>query len=489
MLLFGRNFVTRSERREVESLKTTAKAYVGPTDVLGLSGPGGGGWYGIGGVVREPFSGAWQRNIALDTRGCTAFSAVYACVSLRARDIGKLRIKLMEQSATGIWSEVRGNASPFLKVLRKPNRYQTRIQFLEYWMASKLLYGNAYVLKERDERGVVVALYVLDPRRVTPKVATDGSVWYDCGNDYLTGIGVPDVFPASEIIHDRCVTLFHPLVGVSPIYAAGMSAAQGVKIQENSAAFFGNMSLPSGQLTAPAKIDDITAARLKRDFEAAVGGVNIGRIFVAGDGLKYEGFTMPAVDAQLIEQLRWTVEDVARCFGVPLHKIMAGAVPQVGNMAALDQAYYGQTLQEDIESIELLLDEGLRLDKTIDGKTYGTELDLEGLLRMDPVARAERLQKLAGVMKVDEMRASENLDSTEGGDAVYLQQQNFSTAALAKRDAQEDPFKASGAGAQAPAPEPAATSEPAPEAANDKAAELASVLMAKFLKESDGVAA
>jgi hypothetical protein len=45
----------------------------------------------------------------------------------------------------------------------------------------------------------------------------------------------------------------------------------------------------------------------------------------------------------------------------------------------------------------------------------------------------------------------------EGGDSAYLQQQNFSLEALAKRDAQPDPF---GTSPKPPAPEP--TPEPDP---------------------------
>ena len=41
--------------------------------------------------------------------------------------------------------------------MTKPNRYQTRIQFFETWLISKLRTGNAYVLKERDQRNVVVS--------------------------------------------------------------------------------------------------------------------------------------------------------------------------------------------------------------------------------------------------------------------------------------------------------------------------------------------
>ncbi|EMR5235565.1 phage portal protein, partial [Salmonella enterica] len=52
-----------------------------------------------------------------------------------------------------------------------------------------------------------------------------------------------------------------------------------------------------------------------------------------------------------------------------------------------------------------------------------------------------------------EARKSENLPPVEGGDSLFLQQQNFSLAALAKRDASDDPF---GKGQQQmqPSPEP-----------------------------------
>ncbi len=412
------------------------------------------GWL-WGGAVREPYAGAWQRNITPDTReNLLAFSAVYACVSLIAEDIAKLRPRLMEQEASGHWAEV-DRVSPFAAVLRKPNAYQTRIQFFVTWVVMKLLYGNAYVLKERDARGSVRALYVLDSRFVTVKVANSGDVFYQLKADSLSGLPVEVTVPASEIIHDRALTLFHPLVGVSPIFACGAAATQGIRIQNNSATFFENMSRPSGHLTAPGQISDENAQRLKTEFEKNFSSGNIGRLLVTGDGLKYEAMTIPATDAQLIEQLRWTVEDVARCFRVPLHKIASGANPTFNNVAAMNQDYYSQTLQTHIEAIEVLLDEGLELYGVRD-RVYGVEFDLEGLLRMDPATRADVAQKQvgAGVLAPNEARLRENLPPVDGGATPYLQQQNYSLAALAKRDA-GDPF------APPPAPPPAA---PAPEA-------------------------
>ncbi len=389
-----------------------------------------GSWWGS---IRESFAGAWQANITVDAhQTLLAFSAVYACVTLISDDISKLRMKLMTFDR-GVWQETQNAA--FSPVLRKPNHYQTRIQFLSAWVTSKLLHGNTYVLKERDARGVVVALYVLNPTLVKPLVADDGSVFYAISNDKLSGLLGPLTVPASEVIHDRAICFFHPLVGVSPIYACGISATQGNRIQANSAKFFENMSRPSGHLTSPDLITDETAARLKAHFEANFSGQNIGRLLVTGDGLKYEPMTIPAQQAQLIEQLRWTAEDVARCFHVPLHKIASDSGVKFNNMAAMNQDYYSQALQNLIESIEVLLDEGLGL--TGGPQTLGVELDLEVLLRMDPMQRAERNQTgiKAGYMAPNEARAGEGLLPVPGGDTPYMQVQNYSLEALSKQPA------------------------------------------------------
>ena len=123
--------------------------------------------------------------------------------------------------------------------------------------------------------------------------------------------------PAREIIHDLMMPLFHPLIGVSPIYACGIVALQGLNIQANSSQFFASGSNPGGVLTAPGAIDDSTAQRLKACWDANYTGANVGKVAVLGDGLKYEAMSVNAVDAQLIEQLKWTTETVCACYHVP----------------------------------------------------------------------------------------------------------------------------------------------------------------------------
>lgn len=411
-----------------------------------------GGWLP---VIRESYAGAWQQNVEINFNSVLSNWAVFACASLLASDFAKVRVKLVErESFDGIWKETTNPA--FSPVLRKPNGFQNRIQFFENWALSKLLKGNTYALKQRDGRGVVVRLYILDPDRVRPLISDfDGSVFYELKTDNIAGIkGDTVIVPAREIIHDRFNCLFHPLVGTSPLFAAGLAATQALNIQKDSTLFFANQSLPGVTITAPGHIDQAVAERIKAAFDTNFGGLNRGKTAVLGDGLSITKLSMTAEESQLIDQLKFTAEMVCSVFHVPPYKIGVGVLPSYNNVQALNVEYLSQGLQRLFEDAEICLDEGLGT-----GENLGTEFDTENLLRMDSSTQIDVAAKAtgAGIWSPDEARKKFDLSPVDGGSSPYLQQQNYSLAALAKRDAMADPF------ATAPAPGSSSPPLPAPD--------------------------
>jgi HK97 family phage portal protein len=400
-------------------------------------------------VIRESFAGAWQRNEELTADQAMAFHAVFACHTLICSDIAKLRVKLVELKQD-VWQETTNPA--YSPVLRKPNEFQNRIQFYENWVNSKLARGNTYILKRRDGRRVVTGLYVLNPDRVQPLVSDDGQVFYRLSKDNLSGVE-PDsvIVPQREIIHDRFNCLFHPLVGISPLYASALAATHGTNIQRAGTRLAANGVRPSGIITYPLRIAPEEAARVKETWETRYAGAEgASKIAILGDGAKFEALTMTSEDAQLIEQLKYTAEVVCSTYHVPPYKIGIGQQPTYNNVQALNVEYYSQCLQVLIESIEVCLDEGLAT-----GEALGTEFDTDNLLRMDSVTQMEVLDKGRNVMTPNEGRRKLELPGVTGGNSVYRQQQDYSLEALSKRDAKDDPF-----GKDAPAP---------PEPANDDA--------------------
>lgn len=414
---------------------------------LSTVAPRSGGWSWP--LVREPFPGAWQRNQEQIATDPMQFPPAWACATLIASDISKLWLRLVELQ-DGIWVETENPA--YSPVLRKPNRYQNRIKFVWCWMLSKLLHGNTYVLKQRDQRGVVIAMYILDPTRVKVLVSPDGSVFYQVTRDNLSGLDGDTILPAAEIIHDLEVPLYHPLVGVAPVYAAALAARQGLRMQEDSEQFFANNSQPGGVILVPTAISDDDARILEQNWEAGHALANRGRVAALTGGATYQPIApMSPHDAQLTEQFNLTAQMVCSCFHVPPYMIGVGPMPNYNNIQALNLQYYSQALQERIESFELCLDEGLEIRKGL-----GVELDKSALLHMDSVTQMDMAVKGVGaaIFTPNEAREIFNYPAKTGGEALYLQQQNYSLNALAKRDASADPF-----GTAKPEPVPAAVLE------------------------------
>lgn len=399
--------------------------------------PTSGGWWPL---IREPFSGAWQRNKE-EVRGTVLnYPALYACIARIAQDIGKLPFTLKQYDKDGLQITIENPA--YSPVLRKPNHYQTQAQFRESWILSKLTFGNTYAIKRRDNRGVVTGLYVLNPLRVKPLVSDSGDVFYELMIDNLSLVpesAEPEnlIVPARDIIHDREITLHHPLIGIPPLSAANWPAVKNLRILKSSAEFFANGASPGGILTAPGSISDETADRLSEYWNNNFTGENAGRVAVVGDGLKYEALSANAADSQLVEQMRYSDEQICQPFGVPPFIIGIGSIPAGMKVDDMANMYYNFALQTRIEHMENLLDEGLGISRPL-----GVELDLEPLLRMDPqkMSEVEGTKVKNSISTPNEARRKFGLKPLTGGDTVYMQQQNFSLEALSRRDAQADPF-------------------------------------------------
>jgi HK97 family phage portal protein len=407
-------------------------------------GTAGGNWWP---VVREPYTGAWQLNDPLTAETALSNPSVFGCVTGISADIGKIAPPLLlEIDNDGFWHETTNSA--YTPVLRRPNRYQTAQQFVEQWMLSKLLHGNTYVLKGRDDRGVVNTLYVLDPGRVKVLVAPDGSVYYELQGNDLAGVASdaqPIVLPAREIIHDRFNCVFHPLMGIPPLYAISGAVTQAQAIQASSTTFFAKGGRPAGVLIAPTKLDDASAARIKE----RIANFKTGEILIAELGMKYESIDANAADQQLIAQLGWTEEKVAAVYRMPISILNSSKQPPYANAEASQLQYKSQCLEPHLNSLAATLAAGLELP------LYLTlEFDDTLLIWMDTATRTTAAKNaIVSGLSPNEVRATYyGVGPVKGGDLPFLQMQNQPIDVLADPPPPAPP----------PLPPPVPDPEPAP---------------------------
>lgn len=383
-----------------------------------------GGWRNGWKRILEPFSGAFQMNVE-ETRGdLITYPTLYANVNRISADMGKMHF-LLRAEKDGIKTTVENPA--YSPVLRKPNPYQTPAQFREYWSICKLTQGNTYVLKRRDARGVVTSLYILDPCRVMPMVGARGDVYYQLQTDPLNSLPADYpadglIVPASEIIHDRCMTVHHPLIGVPPLAAAYWPALKNMKIMRSATEFFANNAQPGGLLTAPAGMSDEDALKVQSYWTENFTGAKSGRVAIIGADMKFTSFAMKSIDSQMVEQMRYSDEQICYPFGIPPYKIGIGQLPSGLGVDGINLMYYNDALQTHVQHMEELLDAGLNVSAPLT-----IDLDVDALLRMDEGKRTDVVVKRVGggIETPNEGRARFNLPALTGGDTVYMQQQDY----------------------------------------------------------------
>jgi HK97 family phage portal protein len=435
----------------------------------GIYWPGSGGYWWSNGDRGPP--GSWQMNANSPYRGqeLLAFSAVYACVNTIASDIAKLPAQVFEiDIETGARQPRRQDF--YATLMRAPNEYMTGPDFLKAFVQSYLLQGNTYVYTgTRNGRGEIAEMHVLNPYRTRPLIADDGSIFYEhLQDDYLSGLKANQVIPARDIIHHRLPLLpGFPLIGVTPVFAAAASSAVGLKILQNSQQFFSNASRPSGMLVTDQKIPKELAERYKQDWEQAYSGEGTGKVALLHGGMKWEPLTITAQDAQLIEQLRWSVEDVARVFRVP--PFMLGDMTKVSyrNTEQLARAYLTGCLSYHIEALERRFAAAFQF-----GSVFEFKLDLSALLRTEIDVRFAAYQTAlnSGWQSINEVRAQEGLGPVEGGDEPRVQMQYVPLSQAIEPPAPAEPAPAPPPPSNEPPPtEPPPEPPPPPEATIDPA--------------------
>lgn len=424
------------------------------------SGPGGGWHWPSNNGDRGP-PGEWQ------SRGANAsnddmllsFSAVYACIQIISGDCAKLPVIFYDIAPDG--TRTINKSYPTNSLMRRPNGYQNGMQFMQSVLVSYLTTGNAYIYKVYDNRNLVRELHVLDPRSCWPAVTPDGSIYYRAGMNVLAGMPSGLMIPARDIGHIRLpYSPSMPLLGVSPVYAAASSSATGQRILYNSQKFFGNAARPGGFLTAPQRIDDETAKRIREDFDSSFGGERLGKTAVLGNGLDFKGLTMTSVDAQLIEQLKWSVEDVARVFRVPPFMIGDQGSTTYRNSEQLTRTYLNGCLSYHLSAIVSEFNSMFEF-----ASTMTMEFDLDFLLRTEIDVRyaayTNGLQ--AGWLSRNEVRRKEGLPDDEHGDDLLVQAQMRTLESIVEGTASE---AGSVPGTPAPDDKPIPPNEPAPSEAS-----------------------
>jgi len=365
------------------------------------------------GTLRVGGSGSYKAEKA------TKLSTVYRCINLLSDAIASLPINPYIYRDN--WKYINYD-NPLYNVLNvQPNPFISAFMFKKLLVVDMLTKGSAFLLIARDTRtGQVMNLTRLDPDFVRVEIVGNDIQYYN----NLLGAGA-GAYDKSQICHILNYTI-DGITGISTLEYAADTLGIAYSSENHAANFWKSGASLAGILRPKdgATMNSGQASKAKASFMSQINtdlGGNSGSIVVLGDGLEYQPLSINPKDSQLLESRQFNVIEICRFFNVP----PSLAFSESGKFSTAEQQsidFLNNSLTPLIEKIESELFRKLFLPS--EWNVSELKFDVENVLRLDAVSRADYFSKMhqVGGFTTNEIR--EKLSATypvKGGNRAFIQ--------------------------------------------------------------------
>lgn len=263
-----------------------------------------------------------------------SISAVFGCVRVLATHAGFLPIHFFDRGEDDRKSRVRDYqpARLFAHPWGAPNQWQSVVEFKEMFQGHAALRGNAFAEIIPTDAGFAGELVPLHPDHVRPIGQTRaGKVLYGHRDEQGREREIPQEF----MFHLRTTPDDDGVMGMSPIRYGAETLGLARATERHGSTFFRNRSDPGGVVSTEGELSDAAYKRIRDQWRRTHRGPNRAHeVAILEGGLKWERVGLSNEDSQFLETQEFTVEQIARFYGVPLRFIQAGKDAKLGSVEA-----------------------------------------------------------------------------------------------------------------------------------------------------------
>jgi HK97 family phage portal protein len=331
--------------------------------------------------------------------------AVRTVVDYVARNVAQLGLHLFER-VSDTERERRGD-HPAAVTMRRPNPFTPGGQWVQSFVAVFLVYDNAYALKLRQGRGPLTLLG-LPPHMVG--VIGDNRFSVDAYRIWRADGTFFDVDPA-DIVHWRGYNPDDPRLGVSRLETLRKVLIEEA-VSQAASTELAKSGLLSGYIKRPLDAPDWSdqaRTRFEEDWANRM-RQSTKRNPVLEEGMEFVEAGMSPKDAEMLEGRKFTLETVARLYGL-------ATVPAADEEGR--RQFYADVLPPITESLAAVLDLTL-LEGEFGTSDHYFEFNLDEKLRGNVEEKLSTMVSVSGApfMTRNEVRAMQNLPALEGGDEL-----------------------------------------------------------------------
>lgn len=352
-----------------------------------------------------------------DSESQLKYSALFGCFRVLAETFASVPVFEYQKDHKG--NKKLTNETGLYDILGDiANNEMSSYNFYEAMQYQICAGGNGVAKKLYNKRGDLVGLYPIDYRIVS--IERDSET-----NELLYKIANKEVLKREDVFHVPGVSS-NGVLGMSLLEYASQAIGLGQSYEKFGRKFYDNGAVPSGVFEHPALLKDIAYTRLKDDLAKSYTGLsNAGKPMLLEHGLQYKQLTIKPIDAQLLENRRFQVEDVCRFCRVPLHMVQELSKATNNNIEHQSIEFVKYTMLPYFRRWEECIN-GQLLSTEQRSEKYYYEFDMSAILRGDSTSMAKSFAtgRQWGWLSVNDVRKKLNLNSINNGD-IYLQPVNM----------------------------------------------------------------
>ena len=369
-----------------------------------------------GSQYSTPATSAHDNTPIIHIDGALQISTVWACVTLLVETISSLPLFVYQTDAAGNRTKL-PRSSRLAQVLSKsPNNRQTTQEFWEQLLLNYFLRGNCYARKQRDSKGEIVALWPMAADQIEVIQTEDGTIFYKYYIDTKTM-----VFESKDVFHIK--GMGNGLIGLSPLDYMRSSLGLAINSQNHLTKTYDKNGRRPGILMSDMVLTTEQRAALKLNFADIVSG-DAKELYILEAQFKFEPLGMTPADIQLLETRQFSVQDLARWFGVPsvLINDIGQGTALGSSVTQIIEAFFKLKLRPQLNRFEKAIEKNI-FSAAQRGKGYTVEFNFDALLRAALKERMEIYARAAqnAILTRNEIRRMENLPPIEGGDDLTAQ--------------------------------------------------------------------
>jgi len=344
-------------------------------------------------------------------------AAVWACCNIISKAVASLPACVLEETDVGY---VEAKSHPLYRILsRSPNPMMTLQQWIQPTMLHLLLWGNAFTYIDRFGEDII-GLWPLLPDRM--RILNKGDV---VEYTYVDTHGAGHVYtPGEDIIPFRLFSA-DGFVGLSVLQFHALT----LDFQDASATYtlnlYKNGGRPTGVLEYPGNLQKPQIDKIRESWQTIHGGpMGAGKVAILDGGVKYSPIAIPPETMQFIETQKFSVEQIARLFGVAPHLIGSLDKPTYASVEQQSIEFLRYTVTPYVKALETSIDAALLEDP------YGYRFNLNSFERSDIRSRyaAYATGRQWGWLSANDVRRLEDQNSIGPEGDTYLTPLNMAPA-------------------------------------------------------------